>query len=126
MTAMGLLLIIILGLCVVGILLPLAVDERLTPAIVGWLGACAAAVLLCFSGASLFADVPFHSTLWSIPSLATLTLSLDRLSALFLFVSGLILLPGSIFAAGNLRRYAARTVSGPLAFHISRSSQRWC
>ncbi len=108
MTAMGLLLIIILALCIAGILLPLAVDERLTPAIVGWLGACAAAVLLCFSGASLFADASFNSTLWSIPSLATLTLSLDRLSALFLFISGLILLPGSIFAAGNLRQYAGR------------------
>ncbi|MBF6558781.1 MAG: hypothetical protein IVW56_00725 [Candidatus Binataceae bacterium] len=105
---MGLLLVIIVALCGAGVVLPLAIEERRTPAIVGWFGACAAGVLLCFSGASLFAGAPFHATLWTIPSLATLTLSLDRLSALFLFISGLVLLPGSIFAAGNLHRYMGR------------------
>jgi hydrogenase-4 component B len=108
MTSMGLLLVIIVALCGTGVVLPLAIEERRTPAIVGWFGACAAGVLLCFSGASLFAGAPFHATLWTIPSLATLTLSLDRLSALFLFISGLVLLPGSIFAAGNLHRYTGR------------------
>ena len=105
MTSMGLLLIIILILCAAGAILSLIVGERLTPSIVGWLGASASVLLLWFSGASLFAGVPFQATLWDMPSLATLTLSLDRLSALFLFVSGLVLLPGSIFAAGNLHKY---------------------
>jgi len=105
MTGMGALLVIILALCGAGLFLPLALDERRTPALVAWLGALASAVLLCFSGASLFAGVAFHATLWRIPSLATLTLSLDRLSALFLFVSGLVLLPGSIFAGGGLDSY---------------------
>ena len=108
MISMGLLLVIVLALCAAGVLVPLAIEERQTPAIVGWVGAAASVVLLCFSGASLFAGAPFHATLWSIPSLATLTLSLDRLSALFLFISGLVLLPGSIFAAGNLHRYTGR------------------
>ena len=105
---MGALLIVILVLCGAGALLPLAVGQSRTPAILGCFGALASAVLLCFSGASLFADVPFHATLWSIPSLATLTLSLDQLSALVLFISGLVLLPGSIFAAGRLDRYLGR------------------
>jgi hydrogenase-4 component B len=105
---MGALLIVVLVLCGAGVILPLAIEERLIPQTVAWLGSIASVVLLWFSGASLFAGAPFHTTLWSIPSLATLTLSLDRLSALFLFVSGLVLLPGSIFAAGNLRRYIGR------------------
>jgi hydrogenase-4 component B len=105
---MGALLVIILALCAAGVILPLVVEERLTPSIVGWLGASASALLLWFSAASLFAGVPFGATLWTIPSLATLTLSLDRLSALFLFVSSLVLLPGSIFAAGNLNKYISR------------------
>ncbi len=105
---MGALLVIVLALCVAGAIVPLTVAERLTPSIVGWLGAIASVLLLWFSAASLFAGVPFSATLWTIPSLATLTLSLDKLSALFLFVSGLILLPGSIFAAGNLNKYMGR------------------
>jgi hydrogenase-4 component B len=108
MIAMGALLVIILVLCAAGVILPLVVAEPLTPSIVGWLGASASVLLLWLSGASLFAGVQFGATLWTIPSLATLTLSLDKLSALFLFVSGLVLLPGSIFAAGNLDRYVGR------------------
>jgi hydrogenase-4 component B len=107
-TAMGALLVIILALCAVGVVIPLVVVERLTPSVVGYLGASASLLLLGFSGASLFARVPFNATLWTIPSLATLALSLDRLSALFLFVSGLVLLPGSIFAAGSLDKYIGR------------------
>jgi hydrogenase-4 component B len=108
MIVMGALLVIILALCAAGVIVPLVVAERLTPSIVGWLGASASVLLLWFSGVSLFAGIPFGTTLWTIPSLATLTLSLDRLSALFLFVSGLVLLPGSIFAAGNLDKYVGR------------------
>jgi hydrogenase-4 component B len=108
MIVMGALLVIILALCAAGLIVPLVVAERLTPSIVGWLGAGTSVLLLWFSGASLFAGMPFGTTLWTIPSLATLTLSLDRLSALFLFVSGLVLLPGSIFAAGNLNKYIGR------------------
>jgi len=102
---MSFLLVIILLVCAAGVLVPLAIEERRIPVMLGWFGAGAACVLLCFSGASLFAGVPFQAALWTIPPLATLTLSLDRLSALFLFISGLVLLPGSIFAAGNVRKY---------------------
>jgi hydrogenase-4 component B len=105
---MAVLLVLILTLCAAGVILPLVLEQRLTPLIVGLVGASASVLLLCFSAASLFAGVSFSATLWTIPSLATLTLSLDRLSALFLFVSGLVLLPGSIFAAGNLSKYIGR------------------
>jgi hydrogenase-4 component B len=105
---MQLLLIIILLLCGAGLVLPTVVDERRIPSLLGFMGALASVALLCFSGASLFAGAAFRATLWTIPPLATLVLSLDKLSALFLFVSGLVLLPASIFAAGSLAGYLGR------------------
>jgi hydrogenase-4 component B len=108
MTNMSLLLVIILGLCATGIVLAIVLEQERIPTALGWLGAIASIVLLWFSGASLFGGAVFRATLWTIPSLATLTLSLDRLSALFLFVTGLVLLPGSIFASGNLSQYLGK------------------
>jgi hydrogenase-4 component B len=112
---MSWLLATVLLTCGAGILLPLVVEDRGIPALVGCLGALASALLLAFSGGSLFAGLPFHATLWTIPSLATLTLSQDRLSALFLFITGLVLLPASVFTSGNLAgylgRYSLRTFS---------------
>jgi hydrogenase-4 component B len=102
---MGALLIAVLALCGGAAILSLTIEEPLIPGIVGWLGSSAAILLLWLSGAALLAGAPFSATLWSIPLLTTLRLSLDPLSALFLFVSGLVLLPGSIFAGANLRKY---------------------
>ena len=52
----------------------------------------------------LLAGETFNQPLWSLPGLGTLTLNLDRLSAVFLFVTGLVLFPASIFAGGELNR----------------------
>lgn len=105
---MSSLLVLILLICSAGVILPLLLDDFRVPVLLGWLGAIASAALLVFSGASLFAGASFHSELWTIPSLATLTLSLDKLSALFLFITGLVMLPASIFASGNLSSYLGR------------------
>ncbi len=102
------LLIAVLLLCGAGVVLPVVISQPRIPATLGFLGAAASVLLLCFSGVSLFGGVSFHSTLWTIPSLATLELSLDRLSALFLFISGIVLLPASIFAWSHLSRYLNR------------------
>ena len=69
-----------------------------------WLGCLAAfAVVLAGANALLGGDT-FRLPLWSLPGLATLTLALDRLSAVFLFVTGLVLFPAAIFAGGELQR----------------------
>ncbi len=57
-------------------------------------------------GASLFAGQLFHLELWTIEPLGTLILSIDRLSGLFIFVTGLVMFPASIFAAAILDQYA--------------------
>ena len=46
--------------------------------------------------------------LWTVPSFGTLLLRMDRLSALFLLITGLVFLPVSIFCAGYLPRYLGR------------------
>ncbi len=44
----------------------------------------------------------FQPTLWTLPGLTTLTLHFDPLSAVFVLVTGLVLFPASIYAAGEL------------------------
>jgi hydrogenase-4 component B len=108
MITMTSLLIAVLALCLVGMVLPLVVDERRIAWILGSVGALASIGLLCLGGASLFSGAAHHITLWKIPSLATLTLSLDQFSALFLVSAALVLFPASLFAAGNLHGYIGR------------------
>ncbi len=105
---MAALLVVILALCLAGIVLPAAISEHRIAATVGWLGALASLGLLWFGGASLISGASFHLKLWTIPALATLTLSLDRLSALYLVSAGMVLFPSSIFAAANLPGYLGR------------------
>jgi hydrogenase-4 component B len=105
MTPMSFLLILILALCAVGALVPQGLKEERIPVMLGCLAVVASVAVLFFSGIVLFTSHGFEATLWSIPSLGQLKLSADKLSALFLFISGLVLLSGSIFASGNLDRY---------------------
>ena len=57
----------------------------------------------------------FERTLWRIPDLTVLTLRLDPLAAVFVMITGLVLLPASIYAGselrlGALRRYERRVM----------------
>src|SRR5208282_2160227 len=48
----------------------------------------------------------FKDELWTIRGLGPLMVSLDRLSALFLFVAAVVVLASSIFSASYLKRYS--------------------
>ncbi len=50
----------------------------------------------------------FEVRLWSLPFVGKLVLRMDPLSALFIFVTGIIHLPVSVFSAGYLKRYLNR------------------
>jgi hydrogenase-4 component B len=50
----------------------------------------------------------FIRPLWSIPRLASLTLAVDPLSAVFLCISGLVLFPAAIFAGAEVKRTSNR------------------
>src|SRR5271166_916916 len=98
------LIVIFFTLCGAGILLSLTAPASRQGNVLAWLG-CLAAIALVPAGANvLLGGDTFRQPLWSLPRLATLTLSVDRLSAVFLFVTGLVFFPASIFAAGELQR----------------------
>jgi hydrogenase-4 component B len=108
MMATQTLIFIFFSLCGVGILLSLKTPARRQGNLLTWLG-CLAAIALTLAGASGLLDGgTFRQTLWSLQGLTTLTLALDRLSAVFLFVTGLVLFSASIFAGGELRRESNR------------------
>jgi hydrogenase-4 component B len=96
---------IFFALCGVGVLLSLAAPASRQGNVLAWLG-CLASLALVLAGANaLLAGKTFSEPLWSLPGLAaTLTLKVDSLSAVFVFITGLVLFPASIFAGGELNR----------------------
>lgn len=99
-------LILSFALCGVGAVLGFLVPERRIPASLAWLASLAAGFALWASGAVLSSTGKLQAPLWTIPSLGTITVALDHLSALFLFFAALVILASSIFSAGYLKRYA--------------------
>jgi hydrogenase-4 component B len=92
------------SLCGAGILLSLTTRASQQGNVLRWMG-CLAAIALVLAGATaLRSGDTFRQSLWSLPGLATLTLAFDRLSAVFLLVTGLVLFPASIFAGGEQPR----------------------
>jgi hydrogenase-4 component B len=101
----GLLLELMFALCGAGALLGIIIPDRRNPALLAWVGSLASLLTLWVSGNVLWSGQIFQSELWTIRGLGTLIISLDRLSALFLFVAAVVVLAGSIFSAGYLKRY---------------------
>lgn len=93
---------IFFALCGVGIVLSLAAPLSRQGKVLAWLG-CLASIILILAGASaLFAGKTFSQPLWTLPGLAaTLTVKLDPLSAVFIFITGLVLFPASIFCGDS-------------------------
>ncbi|MGA7486909.1 MAG: proton-conducting transporter membrane subunit [Xanthobacteraceae bacterium] len=92
-------------LCAVGAGAALVVPDRWNSLVLAAIGSLAALVLLAVGALALVGDVSFQAELWPVLSLGTMKLSVDRLSALFLFVTGLVFLPVSIFSGGYLVKY---------------------
>jgi hydrogenase-4 component B len=105
MDADGLLLALVFALCGAGALAGFVVPDRRNPALLAWVGALAALALLWVSGNVLRSGAVLQGELWTIYPLGTLTVSLDRVSALFLFVAAVVVLASSIFSASYLERY---------------------
>ncbi|MDA8107624.1 MAG: proton-conducting transporter membrane subunit, partial [Betaproteobacteria bacterium] len=97
------LLALVFAACAAGILLGLALRPAQQGDALGWLGCIAAAAAAAAGATALVTGGGFSLALWSLPGLTTLTLRLDPLSAAFVLVTGLVLFPASIYAAGELR-----------------------
>jgi len=102
----GLLLELIFALCAAGALLGIFIPDRRKPALLAWAGSLASLPALWVSGNVLWLGQVSRSELWTIRALGTLSVSFDRLSALFLLVVAVVALASSIYSAGCLKRYA--------------------
>jgi hydrogenase-4 component B len=105
MTASGSLFLAFFALCGVGAGAALVVPEDRNPILLGTVGTLASLVLLAASALRLAVGTSFHLELWSVLSLGRMSLTADPLSALFLFVAGLVYLPVSLFSAAYLVKY---------------------
>jgi hydrogenase-4 component B len=93
--------------CVIGGISALLVPPRTNLPLLAAIGSLSAALLLAVSALLLLGQGSFRFELWHILTLGQLVLSADRLSALFLFVTGLVFLPVSVFSAVYLCKYEA-------------------
>jgi hydrogenase-4 component B len=99
------LILLFFALCGAGILLSLVSPASRQGTVLAWVGCLAATVVVLAGANASLAGRTFSQPLWSLPALATtMTLNLDRLSGVFLSVTGLVLFPASIFAGGELNR----------------------
>lgn len=104
----GSLLALFLALCAGGVVLACVLPERRQPAALAWIASTAAIVVIVASGEVLLAGQVFEMKLWPLLSLGTLSLAMDRLSALFVLVVGLVFLPVSVFSAAYMRKYITK------------------
>jgi hydrogenase-4 component B len=102
------LVVLALAACGAGIVLCLVLPALRQGSVIGWLGGIAAAAAAAAGAAVLLGGAGFDLSLWTLPGLATLTLNLDPLSAVFVLVTGLVLFPASIYAAGELSSESMR------------------
>jgi hydrogenase-4 component B len=96
-------LVVFFAACGAGILLSLATHPARQGTALAGLGCLAAVAAAAAGAAALLSGDTFTLALWPVPGLTTLTLRLDPLSAVFVLVTGLVLFPASIYAAGELR-----------------------
>jgi hydrogenase-4 component B len=101
------LLIVFFILCGAGTVLAFCIPQRRLALLLATVGVMAAPILLIASAMLLLSGAEFHAVLWPVLTLGTLTLESDPLSAFFLFVTGLVFLPVSIFSSAYLTKYIA-------------------
>jgi hydrogenase-4 component B len=101
----GSLFLVFFLICGLGVILAVVLPDRKNPPVLAIVASLAALTLLWASGRVLFSDHSLTGSLWRVTPLIRLSIEIDRLSSFFLFVTGLVFLPVSIFSAGYLKRY---------------------
>ncbi len=101
----GALLILFFALCFTGIALAVVLPQRHGSFALAVVASLAAAAITGLGGIVLLSGNSFQCPLWTIPELGTLSLSIDRLSALFLVSAGAVFLAASVFSNAYMQRY---------------------
>ncbi len=101
----GAALLLFLILCAAAIILSSVFRGRYALFVIAWFGTLCSILLMLAAGTCLATGVDFHADLWTLNGFGTLSLHLDTLSAVFLFVAGLVYLSCSLFAPDYLLHY---------------------
>lgn len=92
-----------LAACGAGSALSLLLPPKRQGLLLACAGSTAAVAAALGAGMGLLSGTTWTLPLWAIPGLTMLALRLDPLSALFVLMTGLVVLPASIHAGGELR-----------------------
>jgi hydrogenase-4 component B len=107
-SAIGLLLAAFFVLCLASVAISALAKENYIPMALAWLGSIASLAAIWLGWSVLFTGSAYQIRLWEIPSLGTLSVSLDRISGLFVATAGVVFLTVSVFSAQYLRHYFSR------------------
>ncbi len=99
---------ICLGIMVAGMALVLLLSDKKTAAVIAWVGITGGLIALIAGVSGLAQGNLTGVMLWSMPGLGHLKLYVDRMSALFILVSGLVFVAVSLFSAQYMKAYAGR------------------
>jgi len=97
--------LLVFAFCAAGALCGIAIPEKRIPALLAWAGSLASGAALYAAGSVLTFGVDVRRQLWTISGLGEVTMSLDRLAALFLLLAAVVVLASSVFSAAYLKRY---------------------
>ena len=107
MSAQGLV-IAFFAACAAGVPLSLVLPAQREAGVVAWLGGLGGIALVAAGALALVAGDAFVLPLWALPGVTVLSVGVDAVSAVFLVVTGLVLLPASLYCAGELKSGALR------------------
>ena len=105
MTLAGILLLLFFILCSVGTVLAMILPERYLSFVLAVIASLAAADMVGLGFMVLVSGRGLQYSLWTISELGTLSLSLDRFSALFLVSAAVVFLAASVFSNAYMQRY---------------------
>jgi hydrogenase-4 component B len=88
-----------------GVITSAVVSDRNCPSVLSWVSSIASLSVLIASGGLLLNGHSLHVELWRLPYLGRLSLDGDRISAMSIFVTGLVYLPVSIYSCGYMKKY---------------------
>ena len=98
-------LIIFFMFCALGVLTGIAVSEEKNPLFCSITAIFASISIFWLGITILISGTHFAAHLWTLAPFGKLTIEIDRLSALFLTITGFVFLPVSIFSAEYLKKY---------------------
>jgi hydrogenase-4 component B len=111
----GGLLVLALVLCAIGLVLGALLRGRYAVVCIAWFGSLSSLALMACAVTRFVSGADSYLNLWNINGLGTLSLTVDALSAVFLFVTGLVYLSCSLFTAGHLSSRPATYPTGRYA-----------